>query len=105
MEPDQASGLVLSSMQRLDNHDKQVKGYCYYYLQGYRDKFGYIITQTPLQSTAVDCCRLIHEQDIKVIVTFQEYDKKDVRLSHTFSYFCLFMSYHQHLGITMEIRV
>ncbi|XP_060551555.1 receptor-type tyrosine-protein phosphatase mu-like [Ruditapes philippinarum] len=48
------------------------------FIPGYRDKFGYILTQTPLQSTAIDCCRLVYEQEIKVIVTFQEYSKKDV---------------------------
>ncbi|XP_053400251.1 uncharacterized protein LOC123557913 isoform X2 [Mercenaria mercenaria] len=54
----------------------QVKGCTNYinavYIPGYCDTHGYIITQTPLVNTAIDCCRLVFEQDVKVIVTFAE---------------------------------
>ncbi|KAL4234479.1 hypothetical protein ACF0H5_006124 [Mactra antiquata] len=42
------------------------------YMPSYSDLFGYIITQTPLPDTAVDCCRLIIDQDINVVVTFED---------------------------------
>ncbi|XP_053400082.1 receptor-type tyrosine-protein phosphatase alpha-like [Mercenaria mercenaria] len=40
------------------------------YIPSYCDIHGYIITQNPLENTAIDCCRLVYEQEAKVIVTF-----------------------------------
>ncbi|XP_053400709.1 receptor-type tyrosine-protein phosphatase alpha-like [Mercenaria mercenaria] len=48
------------------------------FIPGYRDKFGYILTQTPMQATAIDCCRLVYEQEVKVIVAFQENGDDDI---------------------------
>ncbi|KAL4234475.1 hypothetical protein ACF0H5_006121 [Mactra antiquata] len=48
------------------------------YMPSYSDLFGYIITQTPLPDTAVDCCRLIVEQDINVVVTFEDNGDNEV---------------------------
>ncbi|XP_053400252.1 receptor-type tyrosine-protein phosphatase mu-like [Mercenaria mercenaria] len=42
------------------------------YIPSYCDTHGYIITQTPLANTAIDCCRLVCEHEVKVIVTFEE---------------------------------
>ncbi|XP_053400708.1 receptor-type tyrosine-protein phosphatase mu-like [Mercenaria mercenaria] len=55
------------------------------FIPGYLNKFGYILTQTALTSTAVDCCRLVYEQEVKIIVTFQEDGDDDVNilLTHT----------------------
>ncbi|KAL4234582.1 hypothetical protein ACF0H5_006223 [Mactra antiquata] len=48
------------------------------YMPSYSDLFSYIIAQSPLPDTAVDCCRLIIEQDIHLVVTFEDVSDNEV---------------------------
>lgn len=52
---------------------------CLYY-QSYCEPHGFILTQTPMKHTVVDLYRLILEQEVKVVVTFDDYTGEEVKL-------------------------
>lgn len=48
------------------------------YISSYCEPHGFILTQTPMKHTVVDLYRLILEQEVKVVVTFDDYTGEEV---------------------------
>ncbi|WAQ99449.1 PTPRT-like protein, partial [Mya arenaria] len=48
------------------------------YIPTLSDRYAFVVSQTPLEDTLVDFCRLIHDHDIRIVVSFPDEGREQV---------------------------